>query len=454
MASSGANVAPSVKALSCPACGGALTLRAAGYSVTVVCIYCGSILDVANPDVRLITQYEGAARELEIPLGTRGTLRGVEWEVIGYLRRSENGNYGWEEYLLFNPYHGYRWLVNIRGGWSFGEMLTRTPGWAGSVPEVDGYTYEPFFQNGQAQVDYVVGEFYWRVQVGEMVATDDYVRPGWMLSRETNAAEIAWTLSEFIETKTMESAFGVIPPPAPWPPLPHQPSPWARPLKIGIIIAAAAGFVLLVMAIVMDGGNNLLQANVPYSVTSVEQSTTLGPITLTRPYQVVTIRATAPPQLDNAWIDLDYSLVNRATQESYEGYGIAEHYSGRDSDGYWQEGNRSSKIKIAAVPSGTYDLIVEARGNHWFASSSQSAYATSDEGALIIEVSQGSIFFSNLLLAFILLFAPVLFFLARHIQFEMARQGERDDGSAAAASDEEDDEDEDEHTGFSSILDD
>ena len=82
---------PATKALSCPSCGGTLNLRAAGYTVTVACQYCGSILDVARPEVRLITEYHQAAAEIEIPLGTRGTLDGVEWEVIGYVQRSEGG---------------------------------------------------------------------------------------------------------------------------------------------------------------------------------------------------------------------------------------------------------------------------------------------------------------------------------------------------------------------------
>ena len=30
-----------------------------------------------------------------------------------------------------------------------------------------------------------------------------------------------------------------------------------------------------------------------------------------------------------------YSLVNRQSQASYDAYGLAEHYSGRDSDGPW-----------------------------------------------------------------------------------------------------------------------
>jgi len=86
---SAAAAAPAVRALSCPSCGGTISLRAAGYTVTVACQYCSSILDVANPDVRLIKEFHEAAAELEIPLGTRGTLRGVEWEVIGFMSRSE-----------------------------------------------------------------------------------------------------------------------------------------------------------------------------------------------------------------------------------------------------------------------------------------------------------------------------------------------------------------------------
>src|SRR5688572_6591266 len=138
---SAAAAVPAVRALSCPSCGGTISLRAAGYTVTVACQYCSSILDVANPDVRLIKEFHEAAAELEIPLGTRGTLRGVEWEVIGYMARSEGGAYPWEEYLLFNPYHGYRWLITNGRGWSLGEMLTRAPGWAGGSVALDGESY-------------------------------------------------------------------------------------------------------------------------------------------------------------------------------------------------------------------------------------------------------------------------------------------------------------------------
>jgi hypothetical protein len=436
--------AASTRALSCPGCGGSLELRAAGYTVTIACRYCGSILDVANADVRLITKYEEAQQALEIPLGTRGTLYGIEWEVIGYLRRSERGSYGWEEYLLFNPYHGYRWLVTNGRGWSFAEMLTRAPDWYGFGPHIDGNGYEAFFSNGQAQVDYVLGEFYWRVQVGEEVATDDYVRPGWMLSREANQTEISWSLSRLVDPRTMESAFGVQAPLDPWPPLPHQPSPWLRPLKIGAVIAAASAAIILLFAAILGRGTTLLQANIPYALNGQEQSTTIGPVVVTRPYQLVAIRANAPFDLDNAWVDIDYSLVNRETQESYDAYGLAEHYSGSDSDGPWQEGDRGGTVKIASVPSGTYDLVIDTKGNNWSASS-QSGFddyaVRGGGGQLSIEVSDGSVFPSNLLLALVLLLLPLGYLWYRHISFEKARKAERSTGSGAGEADDDEEED-------------
>jgi hypothetical protein len=275
--------APAVRPLACPSCGGSVELRAAGYTVHVACRYCGSILDVTDPQAKLVTEYHQAAAEIEIPLGTRGTLRGIEWEAIGYLQRSENGAYGWEEYLLFNPYHGYRWLVKARGGWSLGEMLTVTPDRLSyDTQAVGADTYTHFFQ-GCAQVDYVLGEFYWRVAVGERVDTADWVRPGTMLSREKNANEISWTRNALLPDKEMQKAFGVDAETSFWPPLPHQPSPYGAWLWTGLKIGLAAFAFLVVMAIFFGSTSWSAAGSFPVAADGREQSATLGPITLPRP---------------------------------------------------------------------------------------------------------------------------------------------------------------------------
>ena len=473
---SAAAAVPAVRALSCPSCGGTISLRAAGYTVTVACQYCSSILDVANPDVRLITEYHEAAAQLEIPLGTRGTLRGVEWETVGYLRRSEAGDYPWVEYLLFNPYHGYRWLITNGRGWSFGEQLTRAPHWSDGSVALDGESYAPFFTDGRAQVDYVLGEFYWRVKVGETVATDDYVRPGFMLSREANEQEISWSRSELLTPKEIGDAFGVSAPRNPWPPLPHQPSPYRKALSAAWKIALGAFVFLLLVTILFAGGDSLLRQTVPLSLDGRENSVTLGPVTVDRPYQLVRISASVA-NLENAWVDLDYSLVNRQNQETYQAYGVAERYSGRDADGAWTEGSRGATVKLAAVPRGTYDLVVDYSGNRWSGGTSsytpppidvppidggfqsdtdwaqgggsktESPAAQPDEQGthqLAIEVGTGYVFPSNFIVAMLLLFLPLIFFFSRHLKFEKARQAESDVGPTGMAAMFESDDDEEE----------
>jgi hypothetical protein len=427
---------PAMHPLTCPGCGGTVELRAAGYTVHVACQYCGSILDVTNPDVKLVTRYQEANTALDIPLGTRGTLRGVEWEAIGWLRRSQDG-YPWEEYLLFNPYHGYRWLVNVRGGWSFGTMLTRTPEWRTyDTFGLDAKYYQRFFY-GDAQVDDVLGEFYWRVAVGETVKTGDWVRPGEMLSREEDGREVSWTLNEWVPEKEIVKAFGASDSGRIWPPLPHQPSPWGGWLKSGAKIGAAALAFLLLFSMFFGGTGWSAAGSLAVARDGRDQTATLGPITFRNRYQRIEIRADVP-RLENGWVDLDYSLVDRKTQQVYDAYGAAERYSGSDSDGAWTEGSRNSDISIASVPAGTYDLVVDYKGNRWTGASgysSLSPYTKDPAGGWMdeanapkieVEVRQGTLFGSNILIALLLLAGPWLIALALHLNFEKARVNESD----------------------------
>jgi hypothetical protein len=416
--------APATQTLSCPNCGGTIELRAAGYTVTVVCQYCGSMLDVADPNVRIIQRYNEAAAELGIPLGTRGTINGVEWETIGYLRKSEEG-FPWEEYLLFNPYRGYRWLVTDGRGWSFGTMLTCLPTAARGVGlELDGHNYR-HFADGAAQVDYVLGEFYWRVRAGDAVRTADYVRPGWMLSWEGTAEEDSWTLSELLKAGDVQREFGAgLYAPSSSPPMPHQPSPYAGMLKPALRFAALAVAALIVLTILFGGSRQIVSESITLQPDAAGRSATIGPITLARSWQAVTIDAAAPG-LDNAWVDLDYSLVDRQTQRSYDAYGLAERYSGYDSDGSWTEGSRRAATKLAMVPAGTYDLLIDAEAHNWT--------GTMREVQVNVTIGRGATFWSNLVLALILVLAPVALIFWRHVRFESARLGESDDGARPEA---------------------
>lgn len=414
--------APAAEQFNCPNCGGSIEIKAAGLSVSVVCQYCGSTLDVANPDVSIIQRYEGEVRKLELPLGSRGMLRGTEWEVIGYQRRSESGQYPWDEYLLFNPYEGYRFLETDGRGWSLGRQLTASPQKLSLVGfTVDGEFYEPFYAQTRAQVDYVLGEFYWRVAVGEEVLTADFVRPGKMLSWEHSGNETVWSLSELLEPNEITDAFGIPPAAGGGLPLPHQPSPYRKKAGSFMKFALAVGLALLVLTFLFGGTSDPQTANVNLATNGVEQTAKVGPIVLDRARQAVTVSARAP-RIENSWIDLTYTLTNRDTGEVFEANNVVEAYSGRDSEGNWSEGSRYSASKFSMIPRGTYELNVYAAGNRW----TQSQYGSSSSAQVEVTIEKGATFYSNLFLALLLVFAPALWQWWRHLSFESRRKSDSD----------------------------
>ncbi|MFI4982219.1 MAG: DUF4178 domain-containing protein, partial [Nevskiales bacterium] len=166
------------RTVTCPSCGGTIEIKAAGYTVNVGCQYCGSVLDVANPDVKLISEFQMAARKLELPLGSWGTIQGIEWEVIGYLERSDDES-NWHEYLVFNPYGGYRWIIRAEGSWSLGTMLPEEPSNAfGNAVSWNGQRFSLDYDDVATRSDYVLGEFYWRIKTGDTVQAGFYKGSG------------------------------------------------------------------------------------------------------------------------------------------------------------------------------------------------------------------------------------------------------------------------------------
>ena len=430
-----------VRSLACPACGGTIAMRAAGYTVTLACEYCGTLIDATDPDARIITRYHEVQAFLAIPLGTRGTLRGVEWEAIGWVQRAD-GWATWEEYLLFNPYAGYRWLIAQNGHWSFGAMLTAAPRRDGADAIVAGRRFTVFYSGNSARVLRVAGEFYWRVKIGETVRATDYVRPGAMLSLEQDDRERSWTLNEWLSGKEIRAAFDVPPPPAWLPgitPLAHQPSPFVRRIKGWWPIGAVAFLALLLMLSLFGATMQPQRFSLSVTPDGPSVSQTFGPIVLPLGRQAMTVEAHTPG-VEQGWVDIDVSFVNRKTQDSYDAYALNEHYAGQDSDGYWSEGDRSQTLKVASLPAGAYDLVVDAQAHHWGSSGSfafdPSSGAYKSDGRppveVVLTVSRGARFLSNFWLAALMILVPPLLMLLFHILFENARLAQKDGAPADA----------------------
>lgn len=244
----------------CANCGASVPVRAPGATVHVACAYCGSItgVDLEREGKPLLAGDPMEPWTPRLPLGSKGTLRGEAWQAIGAMVRSvreEGIEYPWTEYLLFNPYRGFAWLIDAQGHWTLGRLLGESPslraGRRDALPTVRGTSYRPF-QRGEATVKRVLGEFTWEVHVGDRAMTWDFVEPPRILSRETADQEETWTLGEYVPAAEVGRAFA-FEPRRPEGTAPHQPNPWSTPEQWAGALRMAAVLVLAAVVLALGG---------------------------------------------------------------------------------------------------------------------------------------------------------------------------------------------------------
>lgn len=351
---------PEPKIVDCPACGGTITLRALGQSVMAACPSCGTQIDVSRPEIRIIKQYRLQQQQLRIPLGTRGSLRGQAFEVIGALRRGDSHGH-WEEYLLFNPFLGFRWLVHDSGHWSLGQMLKDTSKVSKGVNvRYNGNSYRKYM-HARPQIRWVVGEFYWRVKVGDQVDATDYVAPPFMLSCEKDSGEVTWTLLEYLEPRAVETAFHITSPRREWLAA-NQPNPAGQAwhaIKRVMLLALVAALVVQIGTALRAQDKMMYLGTYDLASTAGEPQT-YGPFTLTTAVSLNELTASAP--INNSWVELQCSLVNTVTGQSFDFTNGFSFYSGIDSDGGWSEGSSHQTTDLPTIPAGTYKLVVAGAG--------------------------------------------------------------------------------------------
>ena len=210
----------------CPHCGSSIQWIG-GLTNHVICPSCCSEIEMSEGKAQL--RAAGIMRDaqqeaLPLPLGTKGTLYGKSYTVIGAVYRDEisgddarllmggfsprNGivpQSWWREYLLYSTQHGFAWLVETEDGWKLSQTQAAFP---------------PLNQHGEPQqgrflydyggrVGFAAGAFYWQIHAGDTQMYRDYKTDKGILSAEISNHELAWSLSTPVPRNVLANAFNL-----------------------------------------------------------------------------------------------------------------------------------------------------------------------------------------------------------------------------------------------------
>lgn len=436
--------------LNCTQCGGPLNLHAPDQSLRVTCPNCGALLDVSHGRLEFMQALQPPKTPPIIPIGSIGEFEGVKQMVIGFVVRSvefEGVRYYWEEFLLYNSQIGFRWLVRSDDNWSYvqavppGDVFHKTGsfGGKGDAVQFQGESYK-IYQDAIARVEYVIGEFYWKVAVGEQTRAVDYVHPPRMLSMEASlvqlgveeaaeptskkkktkkvrsapTGEINWSLGTYVKREDVEKAFGITGLPRTSKIAPNQLFPHKKVYKYwGLMLAAT---FLLGLVIIATGSRTKVfdQTFALQPVASSEGTQVI----FSEPFQLKgrqNIRVAARSNVDNSWLYVEGDVIDDATGEVQSFSMPVEYYHGVDDGESWSEGSQSPSLHLSAMPAGQYMLRIEAQWEKW-----------QQPAALSVRIDQGVPRVVHLFLAMLFVSLFPLMVAVYHFSFEKRRWSDSD----------------------------
>ncbi|MEO6293577.1 MAG: DUF4178 domain-containing protein [Burkholderiaceae bacterium] len=198
----------------CPNCAASLQVTLSS-TKSLTCRSCHSIIDVS----------QGVAGQLShalqtdpvaplIALGSTGQLQGVAWQLVGFQHRmgteadDPDEHFGWTEYLLYNQKRGFTFLVDSTEGWSLATPTTGAPTLSsnGAAATYLGNTYNRKYSY-KAETQYVAGEFYWRVERGQLSNNTDFEKGAVLLSREETPNEVTWSMGSKLSSAAVAKSF-------------------------------------------------------------------------------------------------------------------------------------------------------------------------------------------------------------------------------------------------------
>lgn len=359
-----------VKAINCTSCGAGLDVLGGGRVTTHICPYCGTELD-ATDNYRALKRFNDTARpKTPFPIGTQGTIHGVDYTVIGLLEQVERWagrTYAWLDHQLYSPTHGYAWLTLDQGHCTFSRRH-RGSVWI-SKHQAARAEHRPvvwdagekfrYYETSTHEVHYAEGEFSWRPSRKDRTTTVSAMSDTRMLSFSATGTEREVEQTFFLSAEDIVKGFGFDPGLKPDWVHPLEPHKSGKNTGFQMYASIAYALVCLIVAGVIAG------APVRYVLPTLEAGRPDLPLEASLPGVKAgeLVRVNLAGNGINTWSELELEVSDPDDELLFSTIRAVERYNGRDSEGSWSEGSNRARATFRAPFDGDYSLSVALDGD-------------------------------------------------------------------------------------------
>ncbi len=407
----------SLVTVTCPACKEQSQPRGKALTRAMTCPKCHSYFRLFLHESDKFSKFTETHKPA-LPIGAKGKINGITYEVMGFTVKREKYSYKWREYFLFNPFHGSAYLSEYDGHWNFFTHYLSNPtnGSRDFTFEHEGETFR-LYQKYTPRVLHAEGEFFQdEVYLSEDSTVSEYIAPPFVFSSQFSTSRHDWLKGRYINGAEVEAAFKV----------PKE----IMPVRTGFgytqpIIRAftEANFYKVILAVVLTlvalqiFFQNLATPVRVFSKTYYKADLTEQKMFSTESFLLeggtksMVIEIQAP--IDNDWFYADFSLIEEATGTEHEFSKEIEYYHGVEDGESWSEGGTRGEAFLSKIPEGRYHINIYPQFSfnaEYFA----------------IDVYHNEPIYSNFFIALLILaLYPIYYFVRKHYK-EVQRWSDSD----------------------------
>jgi hypothetical protein len=320
------------------------------------CPNCNCLFSYNENELKLIKKYDYSPTGTILKIGSKGSIDGETFEIVGLIIKKVHSIYYWREYTLFSKSGKVKYLSETDGHWILLEQIPESYDVSRKYQKLvhNEITYN-LYEYTESYIASVYGFFEFDIPK-KSVKMVEFINPPFVISIEEIGTNDLTYFGTHISSKEIKKIFQINQ-------LPHKTGvglvqPFLFNVYNTLIVFLAVAIFILSTYLIFNIGRT--EQNVLYTSMNFEDYRNkefISPSFVLKGSPAPLV-VSASSNVDNSWANAQVSLVNESTSEEEFAQKDIEYYHGYSDGEKWSEGSRNATFNFCGVAQGKYHLVI------------------------------------------------------------------------------------------------